>query len=271
MAAPLESIPNPVACRAQRLSNVLRIFTSAPWRCRFLGCILLAYSLNVPLLAATPDPAEYLRPIAAELKKQWPTNRIINVVCHGHSVPTGYFKTPVVDSLNAYPHLLHRALKESYPFGVINVIVTAVGGEHSIRGAARFERDVLTHHPDVVCIDYALNDRRAGLEPARKAWEQMIQKAKAANVKVLLLTPTPDMAAKLEDPKDPLNQHAQQARSLASEYEVGLVDSLALFKAEVTRGTPLSDLMSQGNHPNRRGHALVATALHRWFVPDTTR
>jgi lysophospholipase L1-like esterase len=115
-------------------------------------------------------------------------NRTITIVCHGHSVPAGYFKTPVVDTFNAYPHLLHLALKKRFPHAVINVIVTAIGGENSEQGSARFEKDVLCHKPDLITIDYALNDRRIGLEKARQAWTSMIEQAKAKNVKVLLLT-----------------------------------------------------------------------------------
>ena len=74
-----------------------------------------------------------------------------------------------------------------------------------------------------------------------------------------------NQAAKLDDPNDPLNQHAAQIRQLAADHRVGLVDSLAAFKAEMARGTPLAELMSQGNHPNARGHELVARELVRWF------
>ena len=58
---------------------------------------------------------------------------------------------------------------------VINVIVTAIGGENSESGAARFATDVLCHKPDVVTIDYALNDRDLGLVRAEQAWRQMIE------------------------------------------------------------------------------------------------
>ena len=71
----------------------------------------------------------YLADIVTELHKQWPDNRALQVVCHGHSVPAGYFATPVVDTFNAYPHLLHRGLKERFPFAVVNVIVTAIGAD----------------------------------------------------------------------------------------------------------------------------------------------
>ena len=214
---------------------------------------------------APADAGSYLLDVVAQLQKQWPSNRTVNVVCDGHSVPAGYFKTPKVETFNAYPFLLHRGLKERFPYAVINVIVTAIGGETSDHGAERFARDVLSLQPDVVTIDYALNDRGIGLARAEAAWRSMITNALAHDIKVILLTPTPDLAAHWDDPQDPLNLHAAQIRRLAAEYGIGLVDSLAAFQQAVHAGTPIKDLMAQGNHPNRRGHELVATELLRWF------
>jgi lysophospholipase L1-like esterase len=211
------------------------------------------------------DKATYLAGLSKEMEKTWPQNRIVNVVCHGHSVPAGYFQTPTVDTFNAYPHLLHKGIKAEFPYAVTNVIVTAIGGENSVGGAARFDRDVLTLRPDVVTIDYVLNDRGLGLEQSRKAWVSMIQKAQAAGVKVILLTPTGDTSSKLDDPNDPLNLHAQQVRELAAEFQVGLADSLEAFKGYVKGGGKLADLMSQVNHPNRKGHDLVTKELLEWF------
>jgi lysophospholipase L1-like esterase len=211
------------------------------------------------------DRATYLADLSAQLERHWPNNRTINIVCHGHSVPAGYFKTPLVDTFNAYPHLIHRALKERYPNAVINVIVTAIGGEASVSGAARFERDVLAHKPDLVLIDYALNDRGLGLDRAKAAWKAMIEKAQSRKIKILLLTPTGDLSARLDNPEDPLRRHAEQIRGLAAEYHCGLVDSYALFAGYIRKGGKLQDLMSQVNHPNRKGHDLVAAAVLEWF------
>lgn len=211
------------------------------------------------------DPATYFAEFGRLARIDWPDNRTLNVVCHGHSVPSGYFQTPEVRTMDAYPALLHRALATRYPHAVINVIVTAIGGETSEKGAARFAADVLPHRPDVVTIDYALNDRGDGLPRARRAWAQMIEQALAAKIPVILLTPTPDQAASLSDPAEVLVQHAAQVRALAAEFGVGLVDSFAVFGARVRAGTPLADLMSSGNHPNRAGHELVAAELLTWF------
>jgi acyl-CoA thioesterase I len=218
-----------------------------------------------PGSAGLADRATYLRDVADQLKIDWPNNRTVNIVCHGHSVPAGYFRTPVVDSMNAYPHLLHKELAGKYPHAVINVIVTAIGGENAEQGAARFERDVLALRPDVVMIDYSLNDRGLGLERAKKAWVSMIEKAQAAGVKVILLTPTPDQSAKSDDAEDPINQHARQVRDLAAEYHVGLADSSKAFQEEIGRGKRLEELMSQVNHPNRQGHEMVVGELMKWF------
>jgi len=228
----------------------------------------------VPLLtimssqAAAPaiaDSKTYLADVSKLLNAEWPKNRTVNIVCHGHSVPAGYFQTPTVNLLSAYPSLLHSKLAVKFPHAVINVIVTAIGGENSEQGAKRFATDVLALKPDVVTIDYSLNDRFLGLDRAKKAWSEMIEAATKAGAKVILLTPTPDMEAKLDDPNDPLNEQAEQVRNLARQYHVGLVDSLAAFQKAIAAGSALSSMMAQSNHPNRKGHLIVANHLFAWF------
>jgi acyl-CoA thioesterase I len=211
------------------------------------------------------DPSTYLVNISELLSARWPANRTVNIVCHGHSVPSGYFKTPMVDTFSAYPHLMHVALKKRFPNAVINVMVTAIGGENSVRGSQRFERDVLPHRPDLLTIDYSLNDRPVGLDAANAAWSSMIEKALAAGAKVILLTPTPDSRSDSFSSNDPLFQHARQVRQLSARYGVGLADSLRAFENCVKLGTNLADLLSHVNHPNAAGHQLVAAELLKWF------
>ena len=209
----------------------------------------------------------YLTDITEALKIPWPDNRTLNIVCHGHSVPAGYFGHFYVDTFNAYPHLFHHGLKDRFSVAVINVIVTAIGGETSDLGAERFERDVLCHGPKLVIIDYGLNDRRIGVEKAEASWRLMIESALARGIKLVLLTPTHDNSLVGGDLEqwNLLGKHAEQIRSLAHEYGVGLVDSFALFEKHTESGGDLTDLLSWANHPNRTGHELVAQELLRWF------
>jgi acyl-CoA thioesterase-1 len=216
------------------------------------------------------DSSTYLAGVQSLLNAQWPNNRTVNIVFHGHSVPSGYAKTPIVNTLTAYPHLTLCNIKNHYPYAVVNVIVTGIGGEQSEQGARRFKKDVLILRPDVLFIDYALNDRGIGLERARKAWCSMIEQALKKGIKVILFTPTPDLGENILDDNAPLSLHAAQIRSLAAKYHVGLVDSYARFRQLKREGQDLSTYMSQQNHPNPKGHEVVEKLIGKWLIPAST-
>jgi len=216
---------------------------------------------------AQADSSTYLNDIKVELKKEWPKNRTINLVFHGHSVPSGYFKTPVVNSLQSYPFLTFKKVKEMYPDAVVNVIITGIGGENSINGQKRFKRDVLTHKPDVLFIDYALNDRMIGVEKSKTAWSKMIEAALKKGIKVILLTPTPHQNYNILDTANAYEAYKNEIIGLARQYNVGLVDSYSLFKAKIVAGHPVTEYMSQINHPNEAGHQIIADEIVKWFKP----
>ena len=213
------------------------------------------------------DPAQYLLDLVHAALGMWPDNRTLLIACHGHSVPAGYFATPLVDTFSAYPHLWHRRLKERFPWAMVNVVTTAIGGEDAESGAIRFASDVLALRPDLITIDYGLNDRSLGLQRARAAWERMIGEARAVGVKVILLTPTWDVwdGGPGTQRDDALAMHAQLIRELAVSADVGLADPYAAFERYVNAGGDLANLLSWPNHPNRRGHELVVDELMRWF------
>jgi lysophospholipase L1-like esterase len=215
---------------------------------------------KTPLVDASRE-ADYLAELKEQLVLVWPKNKTINVVFHGHSVPSGYFKSPVVNTLGAYPHLFLKFLKENYISAVINCITTSIGGEQSEQGAKRFKDDVLCVKPDLLFIDYALNDRSIGLERSEMAWRSMIKEALEANVKIVLLTPTPDLKEDILDENAPLGGHVEIIKKLGNEYQIPVVDVYSQFKALKKSGTDISTYMSQGNHPNELGHQVVLNAI----------
>lgn len=211
------------------------------------------------------ESQSYLNEIKIELLKEWPENRAINLIFHGHSVPSGYFATPIVKTEAAYPLQTLLALKKIYATAVINSIVTAIGGENAVQGEQRFEKDVLSLKPDVVFIDYALNDRWIGLEKARQAWQNMIEKALKQGCKVVLLTPTPDTTEDILNDSSKLEQHSNMIAELAKKYNVGLVDSYGAFKSIAKNGEKIDFYMSQNNHPNEAGHQVVVKEIVKYF------
>lgn len=211
---------------------------------------------------------EYLLPIVKELCKVSPENRTINIVCHGHSVPAGYTTKGIVRALDAYPHLMRQLLCKRFPFSVTNVITSAIGGEGAVQGVNRFERDTLSHNPDLITIDYALNDRFNSRIEVEAAWRTMIEASLERNIKLLLLTPTLDCGQVYYDVnslQSDLPCLAQMIRNLAEEYSVGLVDSYAALSKKLELGYATEDFLISVNHPNRAGHGIVAQEIIRWL------
>ena len=185
----------------------------------------------------------YLDPVLNEMAAKWPNNRTVNIVCHGHSVPAGYFATPFVNTFSAYPHLMHKMIKERFPYAV------------------------LSHRPDVLTIDYSLNDRAIGLEAAQKAWCSMIEQALERGIKIILCTPTWDNSYYSQNEKwDALVRQAEQVRSLADRYDIGLADSFKAFEKNISEPSDLAKYLSHVNHPTEAGHRLVAEEIAKYFI-----
>jgi len=237
--------------------NPLRFAVSL--RVSLLWAVVLL-SVAMPAWATSPCMTE----AGQALQQAWPNHQTFNMVTFGHSVPAGFFRTPEVHAREAYPRRVADALAARYPTAVINVITSAVGGETSRQGRARFVAEALNHRPRVVTIDYGLNDRMLPLQESRGNVRWMIQQAKAVGSCVVLLTPTPDLGG--EPPHAQHDAAAQVAmiRALAVAEGVELADAAASFARY--QGTP-SDLMAQPNHPNGRGHQRIADAVLGVFPP----
>lgn len=230
----------------------------------YIFLLLIAFTFNRVYAQTSGNKTTYLYSTKMELHKKWPNNRTINLVFHGHSVPTGYFETPHVNTLGSYPQITLKNVKKIFPYAVVNSITTSIGGEQSEQGSNRFGKEVLTHRPDVLFIDYALNDRGIGLERAKIAWEKMIQEAMANGTKIILMTPTPDLKEDILSASSELAKHSSQIRLLAQKYQIGLVDSYRLFQ-EIAKTEDLKDYMAQSNHINEEGHQVVANAILDFF------
>ncbi len=215
------------------------------------------------LIQAQIADSHYLDSLKQELEVKWPKNHTINLVFHGHSVPSGYLTAGITDRLSAYPYATLKEINNHYPYSVVNSITTSIGGEQAEQGALRME-EVFKHDPEVIFIDYALNDRSIGLERSKVAWESMIKSVLKHNIKLVLLTPTPDLREDITDTSSELAQHSEQIRELAKKYKVGLIDSYSFFQ-KLAQTENLKAFMAQNNHINQKGHALVANLIFETY------
>ena len=200
--------------------------------------------------------------LISRLEAKWPDNRAVNVVYHGHSVPAGYFDTPNVRTFDAYPHLVHLELKSRFPHAVINTIVTAIGGETSPAGMKRTDQ-VMAHRPDLVMIDYGMNDLGIPPEEMKVSWTSMIETFRKAGVLVVLITPTWDEREpdRLREGQPGLKEVAATIHKLGEFWNVPVADIYSRWTRQVASGVESSPMLSWTNHPNAAGHRLICQAI----------
>jgi acyl-CoA thioesterase I len=94
----------------------------------------------------------------------------------------------------------------------------------------------------------------------------MIEKAKQDRIKIILLTPSPDLGVNISDPDNELEKHANQIKELSQKYNVGIADSYSVFKKIKADCDCLAEYMSQSNHPNEKGHLLITSEIIKYFI-----
>jgi lysophospholipase L1-like esterase len=172
----------------------------------------------------------------------------------------------------------------------VDVINAGVPGSTTEHARKRFQRDVLAKDPDVVIIQFGINDSAIdvwrkpsakGPRVAKGRYEEnlrhFVRTLKARGVAVILMTPNPlCWTAKTKQlygkpPYDPddadgfegvLPTYRAAMREIAEQEGVTLVDVYAAFVAYAKKeGRSVDDLLLDGMHPNNEGHRIVAELL----------
>jgi len=162
----------------------------------------------------------------------------------GGSITAGALAS--VDS-NRYSTLLLRFLRKAYPSAVFREINAGMGATGSRFGCSRMREDLLSQGPDLVILEFAVND-----DPADSLNEWAYEG-------LLRQWPGPTLLFQtMKQSGDSLNQ-AAQAR-LGSHYALPVISYLRAMRPWVASGlVPWSTLARDELHPNDTGHAACAS------------
>ena len=201
--------------------------------------------------------------------------------------------------LQVYADVLSMDLWQ-YGIGV-RMLNEGIGGNKTNQGIARFTNDVLNHNPDVVVIQFGINDSyddnpvdgipRLDIDSYEANLRQMVTTARTNGIKPILMT------SNLVDDRANtqfLASFLQRCRDVAADMDVPLVDVYQGFQDYETnensasgetnsRSKLLIETMPSGVHPDlygqRRGADLLKPILAECFlspaianspVPDST-
>lgn len=170
----------------------------------------------------------------------------------GDSITHGCYHTK---GLRNYTEYLQWIIQNTQGRQSDFVINTAVSGA-TTRHAIMYNMDETERFkPDFLFIMYGMNDCVATAKISAEEFylsnQQLIKRAKARGTQVILQTPQPSERDRHIAP------YLEAVRSLALEHDCLLIDHHSLWKnLKIRRG-----YMSDGIHPNARGHLLYAETI----------
>jgi lysophospholipase L1-like esterase len=219
----------------------------------------------------------------------------INIVAFGDSVTHGVFEL-VVDQDDSYrevyrpnesyPARLGKKLNQLFPAAAVTVLNAGIGGDNARGGLARIDRDVLYFKPDLVIVNFALNDSmsrdiEAGIKAYERNMRQIFEKILASGAEAMLVTPnfmcsyvssrvegegllkTAAQAVKVQN-DGILARYAATARTIAAELNIPVADSYRRWEMLHAAGVDTTDLLCNGiNHPTPEMHDIFVEEILR--------
>jgi len=184
----------------------------------------------------------------------------MTIVAFGDSITAGYAVR------RGFPSFWKEMLAEKYQQANIRMVNSGISGDTSMDGLARLDWSVLSYEPDLVTINFGINDcvLGLGLDEFEMNLVKMVRRIRSCpNSEILLLSSQP-----LETP--PYDRlvldYYQAVQRVAEEMDAGFVDVHGAWMEHVQAGTPLSSLILPGlDHPNEAGYRIIAEELMRWL------
>lgn len=168
----------------------------------------------------------------------------------------------------SYRALVGKKLIAAYPQAHFTFRDAAIGGTGSQLASFRLERDVLAHEPDLLFLDFTINDNPY-VEPSEHrlaSYEGVVRRLVAKGIPIVqvVLPAKKDLDANPEArPLDPLH------KAIGSAYGLPLADAVALARRRAAEGMTTADLLwdlpTDQTHPGDAGYALYADAAWEAF------
>ena len=139
---------------------------------------------------------------------------------------------------------------------------SGVSGDNSRDGLSRLDRDVLQYNPDLVTVNFGVNDAFSGISTDQftqnlESMALKIRETGCCRIVFLSCEVIPEKWA-----EEQILPYWEGMKSAADASECIYADVHGRWEKEIDEGRPESDLIIPGDlHPNEEGHRLIADAV----------
>lgn len=154
---------------------------------------------------------------------------------------------------NCYAYLVYEWWKKSFPNAAFSFVNGGIGGTTSHYGGARAWKDVLCYRPDIVTVDFSVND------DANEFFEETYE----GTLRRLLAAPSAPAVVVLNNVFYDTGKNAQDYHNrIADHYGIPHVSIKDTVYPDVESGKIVrADITPDNLHPNDKGHSLVADEI----------
>ena len=190
------------------------------------------------------------------------------IVCFGDSVTFGWN----LKYEYSYPSQLEKLLVKD--FSQIKVINSGIGGNTIIDANKRLEKDVANFKPDVVIINFGLNDGmisgsvpNIAIKDFENYYNDLIKKLKLSDLKIIILgiNPVTELFAEKENENSRKKQreiyeiYNEKILEIAKNNNLEYINLGEAFNKEAD---PQEYIQADGIHPNKKGLSLIAELVY---------
>lgn len=152
-----------------------------------------------------------------------------------------------------YAYLVYEWWKKSFPNASFSFVNGGIGGTTSHYGGARAWKDVLCYRPDIVTVDFSVND------DANEFFEETYE----GTLRRLLAAPSDPAVVVLNNVFYGIGKNAQNYHNrIADHYGIPHVSIKDTVYPDVESGKIVrADITPDNLHPNDKGHRLVADEI----------
>ncbi|MGN0384940.1 MAG: GDSL-type esterase/lipase family protein [Lachnospiraceae bacterium] len=231
----------------------------------FLWILLCLLCMTMPGCGAAKDPFADCEYLTREMYERAITynnentdeSRIADVMRRakaGEEITIGVIGGSITQGSSAstqdkcYASLLKKWWEEKFPDATIHFVNAGIGGTSSYYGVHRVEKDLLRYEPDLVVVEFSVNDGNDQFY--KKSYDNLVYRILSSEKEpaVMLLFMTMDNGTSAQDNDALVGFH----------YKIPMLSYKNAVMPEIEAGNfTWKDISPDNIHPNDRGHAII--------------
>lgn len=190
----------------------------------------------------------------ANVIKKLQAGEEVTVVYLGGSITQG---TSAGNDL-CYARLTNNWLEEKFPDAKINYINAGIGATGSYIGVHRADKEVLVHDPDLVFIDFSVNDTTERTEINKETYASLLRKLWNYSSKPAIIT----VAMTQENGTSFIKYHGE----IAKKFDIPMISYKDAILDIIDKGyIKWTDISGDNIHPNVPGHAILSQLITNYI------